>query len=135
MRSEKCLNLIAPHLGSTVGRVVYYSMAAAAGAAADVSAVFAMTLAAYQQQQQRRMAVWNLIMDGYDDDTELDAENDESTKENKRRRVITAKAIKHLVGGKSYRTKTCRATPAGLPGAFAVTFAYCTVSSRSWWRW
>ena len=33
------------------------------------------------------MAVWNLIMDGYDDDTELDAENDESTREIKRRRV------------------------------------------------
>ena len=59
--------------GSTVGRVVYHSMAAAAGAAVDVSAVFAGTLATYQQQQQRSMAVWNLIMDGYDDDTELDA--------------------------------------------------------------
>ena len=88
MRSKKCLILIAPHLGSTVvGRVVYHSMAAAAGAAVDVSAVFAVTLAAYQQQQQRSMAVWNLIMDGYDDDTELDAENGESTSEIKRCRV------------------------------------------------
>ena len=31
--------------------------AAAAGAAVDVSVVFAVTLAAYQQQQQRSMAV------------------------------------------------------------------------------
>ena len=95
MQSKKCLNLIAPHLGSTVGRVVYHSMAAAAaGAAVDVSAVFAMTLAAYQQQQQRSMAVWNLIMDGYDDDTELDAENDESTREIIRRRVYQRKDYK-----------------------------------------
>ena len=72
--------------GSTVGRVVYHSMVAVAGAAVDVSAV--VTLAAYkQQQQQRSMAVWNLIMDGYDDNTELDAENDEPTREIKRRRV------------------------------------------------
>ena len=89
MRSKKRLNLIAPHLGSTVGRAVHHnSMASAAGNAVDVSAVFAVTLVAYQQQQQRSMAVWNLIMDGYDDDTELDAENDESTREIKRRRVI-----------------------------------------------
>ena len=52
MRSKICLNLIAPHLGSTVGRVVYRNMATAAGAAVDVSVVFAITLAAYQQQQQ-----------------------------------------------------------------------------------
>ena len=80
--------------GSTVGRVVYHSMAAEAGAAVDVSAVFAVTLAACQQQQQRSMAVWNLIMDGYDDDTELDAENDESTREIKRRRVYQRKDYK-----------------------------------------
>ena len=35
--------------------------------------MFAVILAAYQQQQQRTMAVWNLIMDGYDDNTELNA--------------------------------------------------------------
>ena len=135
MRSKKCLILIAPHLGSTVvGRVVYHSMAAAAGAAVDVSAVFAVTLAAYQQQQQRSMAVWNLIMDGYDDDTELDAEVSPRVR-SKGAVSISAKTIKDLVGGKSYRTKTCRITPAGLPGAFAMTFAYRTVSSRSWWRW
>ena len=80
--------------GSTVGRAVYHSMAAAACAAVDVPAVFAVTLAAYQQQQQRSMAVWNLIMDGYDDDTELDAENDESTTEIKRRRVYQRKYYK-----------------------------------------
>ena len=91
---KSVLNLIAPHLGSTVGRVVYHSMATAAGAAVDVSAVFAMTLAAYQQQRQRSMATWNLIMDGYDDDTELDAENDESTREMKRRCVYKRKYYK-----------------------------------------
>ena len=80
--------------GSTVGRLVYHSMAAAAGAAVDVSAVFAVTLAAYQQQQQRSIAVWNLIMDGYDDDMELDAENDESKREIKRRRVYQRKDYK-----------------------------------------
>ena len=80
--------------GSTVGRVVYHTMAAAAGAAVDVSAVFAVILAAYQQQQQRGMAVWNLIMDDYDDDTELDAENDDSTREIKRRRVYQRKDYK-----------------------------------------
>ena len=80
--------------GSTVGRVAYHSMAAAAGAAVDVSAVFAVTLAAYQQQQQRIMVVWNLIVDGYNDDTELDAENDESTKDIKRRRVYQRKDYK-----------------------------------------
>ena len=69
-------------------------MAAAAGAAVDVSAVFAVTLAAYQQQQQRRMAVWNLFMDGYDDDTELDAESDESTRETERCRVYQRKDYK-----------------------------------------
>ena len=37
-------------------------MAVAAGAAVDVSTVFAVILAAYQQQQQRSMAAWNLIM-------------------------------------------------------------------------
>ena len=94
MRSKKCLNLIAPHLDSTVGRVVYHSMAAAAGAVIDVSAVSAVTLAAYQQQQPRSMAVWNLIMDGYDDDTELDAENNESTRDIKRRRVYLRKDYK-----------------------------------------
>ena len=73
--------------GSTIGRVIYHSMAASAGAAVDVSVVFAVAFAAYQQQQQRSMAVWNLIMDGYDDDTKLDAENDESTREIKRRRI------------------------------------------------
>ena len=93
MRSKKCLNLIAPHIGSTVGRGVYHSMAAVAGAAVDVSAVFAVTLAAYQQQQQRNMAVWNLIMDGYDDDTELDAESDESSREIRRRRVYQRKCF------------------------------------------
>ena len=77
--------------GSTVGRVVYHSMAAAAGAAVDVSTDI---LAAYQQQQQHSMAMWNLIMDGYDDDTELEAENDESTWEIKRRRVYQRKAYK-----------------------------------------
>ena len=66
-------------------------MAAAAGAAVDVWAVFAVTLAAYQQQQQRSMAVWNLIMDGYDDDTKLDAGNDQSMSEIKRRRVYQRK--------------------------------------------
>ena len=81
--------------GSTAGRVVYHSMAAAAaGAAVDVSAVFAVTLAAYQQQQQRRLAVWNLIMDGYDEDMELDAKNDESTREIKRRSVYQRKYYK-----------------------------------------
>ena len=40
------------------------------------------------------MAMWNLIMDGYDDDTELDAENDESTREMKRRRVYQRKDYK-----------------------------------------
>ena len=80
--------------GSTVHRVVYHSMAAAAGTAVDVSAVFAVTLAAYQQQQQRSMAVWNLITDGYDDDTELDAENDEPTGEIKIRRIYQRKDFK-----------------------------------------
>ena len=51
MRSKECLNLIAPHLGSTVGRMVHHNMAAAAGAAVDVSAVFSVILAACQQQQ------------------------------------------------------------------------------------
>ena len=89
--------------GSTVGRVVYHSMAAAAGAAVDVSAV---TLAAYQQQQQRSMAVWYLIMDGYDDDTEIDAENMSPRGRSKGAVSISAKTIKYLVGGRSYRTKT-----------------------------
>ena len=89
------MNLIPPHLGSAAGRVVYHGMAAAAACAAvDVSAVFAVTLAAYQQQQQRSMAVYNLIMDGYDDGTELDVVNDESTREIKRRRVYQRKDYK-----------------------------------------
>ena len=73
-------------LGSTVGRVVCNSMVATAG----------VTLAAYQQQQQQRsMAVWNLIiMDGYDDHTELDADNDESTREIERRRDYQRKDYK-----------------------------------------
>ena len=56
--------------------------------------LFAVTLAAYQQEQQRSMAVWTLIRDGYDDDSELDAENDESTREIKRRRVYQRKYYK-----------------------------------------
>ena len=68
---------------------------AAGGAAVDVLALIVVTLAAYQQQQQRSLAVWNLIMDGYEDDTEeLDAENDESTREIKRRRVYQRKDYK-----------------------------------------
>ena len=38
--------------------------------------------------------MWNLIIDTYDDDTELDAENDESTGEIRRRRVYQLKDYK-----------------------------------------
>ena len=40
------------------------------------------------------MAVWNLIIDGCDNDTELETENDESTREIKRRRVYQRKDYK-----------------------------------------
>ena len=122
--------------GSTIGHVVYHSMAAGAGAAVDVSAVLAVTLTAYQQQQQRSMAVWDLMMDGYDDDTELDAENDESTKEIKRRRAYQRKDYKTSGWWQELQDRDRRTTLAGLPGAFAATFfAYRSVSSRRWWRW
>ena len=58
---------------------------------------FAVTLAAYQQQQQQRsMAVGNLIMDDYDDDTELDAENDESSRGIKRLMIVDHEVVEFI---------------------------------------
>ena len=50
-------------------------------------AVFAVVLTAYQQQQRRSLAAWSLIMNDYDDDLELEAEEDQGPREIKRRRV------------------------------------------------
>ena len=80
------------------------------------------------------MAELNLIMDGYDDDPESDAENDESTREVKMRRVHQRKDYKTSGWWQDLQDGDL-SDPAGLPGAFAVTFAYHAVSSRSWWRW
>ncbi|CAM9724983.1 unnamed protein product, partial [Ectocarpus sp. 4 AP-2014] len=58
----------------------------------DVPAVIATTLAAFhQQQQQRSVAAWNLIMDDYEDDLELDPEDDGASRAVKRRRVYPRK--------------------------------------------
>ena len=47
------------------------------------------SLSAYQQQQQRCLAVWDLIMNNYEDDLELDAENDQFARELKKRRCVS----------------------------------------------
>ena len=86
--------------GSLIGRAVYHRMDAEAAAGDRArqhrrsDALFAVTLAAFQQQQQRCLAAWDQIMATYDDDTELDAENGESAREIKRRRVYERKDYK-----------------------------------------
>lgn len=56
----------------------------------DLPAAFATAVAAYQQLQ-RSVAVWDLVLEDFEDDLELDAEDDEATREVKRRRVYPRK--------------------------------------------
>ena len=73
-------------------------------------------------------------MDGYDDDTELDAENDEFTREIKRLRVYQRKDYKTSGWWQELQNEDLSDHTSRLPGAFVVTFTYRTVSSRGWWR-
>ena len=75
------------------GRVVHHQMAETARKNGDIDmpAVFATLLAAFHQQQQRSVAAWDLIMEDFEDDLELDTEDDEAARVVKRRRVYPRK--------------------------------------------
>ncbi|CAB1104922.1 unnamed protein product [Ectocarpus sp. CCAP 1310/34] len=77
------------------GRVVHRQMAETAteSGGIDVPAAFATTAVATAslQQLQRSVAVWDVIMEDFEDDLELDTEDDEASREVKRRRVYVRK--------------------------------------------
>ena len=75
------------YIQSSSASVVDGPMSSSEADAINVPAVFAVVLTAYQQQQQRSLAAWSLIMNDYDDDLELEAEEDQGPREIKRRRV------------------------------------------------
>ena len=79
------------YIQSSSASVVDGPMSSSEAGAINVPAVFAVVLTAYQQQQQRSLAAWSLIMNDYDDDLELEAEEDQGPREIKRRRVYERK--------------------------------------------
>ena len=79
------------YIQSSSASVVDGPTSSSEAGAINVSAVFAVVLTAYQQQQQRSLAAWSLIMNDYDDDLELEAEEDQGSREIKRRRVYERK--------------------------------------------
>ena len=79
------------YIQSSSASVVDGPMSSSEAGAINVPAVFAVVLTAYQQQQQRSLAAWSLIVNDYDDDLELEAEEDQGPREIKRRRVYERK--------------------------------------------
>ena len=79
------------YIRSSSASVVDGPMSSSEAGAINVPAVFAVVLTAYQQQQQRSLAARSLIMNDYDDDLELEAEEDQGPREIKRRRVYERK--------------------------------------------
>ena len=79
------------YIQSSSASVVDGPMSSSEAGAINVPAVFAVVLTAYQQQQQRSLAAWSLIMNDYDDDLELKAQEDQGPREIKRRRVYERK--------------------------------------------